>query len=967
MRIWSPAWRKNCAKRGRRSSMKIKHMMCIFGRWWALALLTLLSVSVLAKDDTDICGQDSIKQAFSQYSVKMYDRKIVDIQIKLNSWFDKFGHVTSIGIDGLLGDDTKNALQQFCRLQCMTEQPEDLEGTIVELLTGMKAPGCDKKTPPDPPLPEPHTKDRPGTVVVYRLSEQDLSELKARDAVLQQLQTLKDKEYLSEQALKNAVQENLADLTRLADRYAATVLETSQSLPQPCYRLTEQSFNRLRRANVPEAVLEPIQKLQDLTFCNTDKMEEVIKSRLTEAAEQATNVPFPAQTKSEKKEVPSDPEPSSSLKDLNWIINQAQEVTQQAQEITQQAQEITQWAQEITQEAEEVTVYQLTDESFNRLSNKPEFQEIPAVLLDMISKLQDVEYIDRKQFDQAITGTFEIHIRHFLGMVVEEVGEDRIISQQNLDNLKAKGVPDYILKITTETDKSDPEQIALKTDVQEALSKLKDDFKKNKYFNILADQARRTPSEKLGSIPIRWDGGSCGCSPELSDKIVYGFYPFWLADQVEVAEGEDPSDAKQALDFSALTRIGYYGVYLDKNGNVTHSRHWTGGKNAVGFVEQAWKYKTNLDLVVYTDAWHTWSDDANTINNAAKAVAGKLNLQLPSTGVEQLKSLLPFSEKAQTTMGDGVTIYFQDYTNPDHAGARNKIARFITQLHQELQINPKSVQLNIMINLNWNELDKEGSLFKELSVNSELLGITKKSSDLPELLDSQETGKGYIDLILVLLEEPTTDTKKKLRGRIENEFKGVDRKIVLRKIIPIISPTIHDSDETSPDLDPKNKYAQFKDDLIYFEDNFAGVGLWPLPLAQYADVKAVNQRILNFFKPDVEQDFMERMVEIYIPQLCNYACPNRWQFRILFDILAFVLILVAILALSNCRLSERIKNYPWPVMALLAAIMLVFGISLVCDPYWNQRSDDVAIALLGVIFLIWLWRYIRKLNQGKLP
>ena len=925
--------------------MKIQSNSRLLG-WLGLVFLTFISTSIFAQDEVDSCSLPVIREAFKAYQQTVDKVQVKKIQTRLK----QLKHDPKL-IDGIIGPDTDLALQNFCLTQNLAVSDDAIAETLVKLLFHRSTPVSEKKKlPPAPAIPaaeKPPVEDMSGTVVFYRLSEQDITELKARDAVLQQLKTLKDMEFLSEQALKTAVQENLAELTKLADHYAATVLETSQSIPS--YRLTEQSFNRLRRANVPEAALEPIQKLQDLTFLNTDEMKKVVKSRLKEAAEQATNVPPPASANSQDQEETKDPAPSNTAPSNKSI--DVQLITKQAQEITEQAQE--------------VTVYQLTDESFDKLSDKPDFLEIPAVLLDTISKLQDVEYIDRKQFDQAITETFEIQIGHFLGRVVEEAGEDRFITQQNLDNLKAKGVPDYILEIIKETGESDSERITLITDAQEALSKLQDDFRKKKYFNNLADQARQTPSEKLGSIPIRWDGGSCGCSRKLSDKVVYGFYPFWLADQVEVAEGEDPSDAKQALDFSALTRIGYYGVYLDKNGNVTHSRHWTGDKNAVEFVEQAWKYKINLDLVVYTDAWHTWSDDA--INNAAKAVAGKLNLQLPPTGIEQLKSLLPFSEKAQTTMGDGVTIYFQDYTNPDLADARKNIASFIQILHQELQTNPKPVQLNIMINLNWNELGKEGSLFKALSVQSELLGITKKPSDLPESLDSQETGKGFIDLILVLLEEPTTDTKKKLRRKIETEFKGVDRRTVLRKIIPIISPTIHDTDENSPDIDPKDKYAQFNDDLIYFEDNFAGVGLWPLPLAQYAEVKEVSKRILYFFKPNVEQDFMERMVVKYIPQLCNYACPNRWQFRILFDILAFVLILLAILALSNCRLSERIKNYPWPVMALLAALMLVFGISLVCDPFWKQRSDDVAIALLGVIFLVGLWRYIRKLSQGKLP
>lgn len=258
-----------------------------------------------------------------------------------------------------------------------------------------------------------------------------------------------------------------------------------------------------------------------------------------------------------------------------------------------------------------------------------------------------------------------------------------------------------------------------------------------------------------------------------------------------------------------------------------------------------------------------------------------------------------------------------------------------------------------MINVNWNKLGKGDELFTE---------------ELQEILKGTWSDDGkykpIINLILVLLEEPTTDTKKKLRIRIENEFKGEFRRTILRKIVPVISPPVYDED-----LD--DAYAQFADDLIYFEDNYAGVGLWPL--AQEPCAHEVNKLIVENFKSKVGQDFIGHEVTEHIPQLCNWACPNRWLLHILIGILAVVLIPLAILFLSNCHLRVRIKGFFRTVLGLLVATILVLSTflvlstTLVCDPLFNEMSNDVTIGLLLFAVVILVWRYVHKRTQGKLP
>jgi hypothetical protein len=388
-------------------------------------------------------------------------------------------------------------------------------------------------------------------------------------------------------------------------------------------------------------------------------------------------------------------------------------------------------------------------------------------------------------------------------------------------------------------------------------------------------------------------------------------------------------------------------------------RHWDekdeDDVQYVQFVKTAWKYRTKLDLVVYTNAWDVWSDAE--ISKAAQSVVDTMGLKMPAGIGGWLKNFVPFTEKTHASMGDGVTVYFADYSNTKKAEKRENIAKFIETLHQLLEKKQPDADLNIMLRVDLKafagETGKTGQGIFEPLQTALLAG-------------KDDVQKNYVDLILVLLDEPTTDTKKQLRSAIEGQFKGENRRIIERKIVPIISSAMGEDEKT------QGKFEQFKDDLIYFEDNFKGVGLWPLPLTQNPDAKKVNKLLITWFKKEVDdgstnEDFMARMAANYLPQICNYVCPHRWLFRIAFDVLILLLLLLWVLSYMICGLRKRISDKPWPVIGVVIVTTLIFSASLVCDPYWKQRADEVMIGLVVVAVVYALWRYIRKIGQGRVP
>ncbi len=431
--------------------------------------------------------------------------------------------------------------------------------------------------------------------------------------------------------------------------------------------------------------------------------------------------------------------------------------------------------------------------------------------------------------------------------------------------------------------------------------------------SVIEAKAYKGPAPTVGYIAL--DGSDCGCVRTMSG-ITYGFYPAWMVSL-------DENAAAQLIDFSTLSRIGYYGVLLDEKGAVVGSELWDAGDNATNFIATAQKYGTKADLVFFSDRWQQWSD--TTIEDAQLAIIQKIT--------------------AQTSARlDGVTIYFDGFR--DYKFARIKINKFVKGLNEKLgEISSNVIALNLMIDLEPSSLNSNETLLSD--IKTAILG--ENENDVP-----------YVDSIITFLEQPTTDTKKLLRAIIEDEFKGIDRRNVFRKIIPVLTPSGHYPIATEA-------HDQFYDDLVYFQDNFAGIGFWPLPLATDTDSEMVKEKIIEVFYKSEDDDFLKENADKYLPQLCQFSCPNRLYFRIAFGVLVGLFMLYGVVAFWNYSLrrqfSKKIKYFSLAALLLVA----IFLMSLVCDPYWSMRADNLALGLLFFVVAFVLWRYISRMKQGPLP
>ncbi|MCF6258472.1 MAG: hypothetical protein L3K25_19625 [Gammaproteobacteria bacterium] len=587
------------------------------------------------------------------------------------------------------------------------------------------------------------------------------------------------------------------------------------------------------------------------------------------------------------------------------------------------------------------------------------------LLINLVKRL-DQEAASTEQVPGDMPGVWYLLTKDDLAKIRDDLAKkrDEVLSAR-LPSEKAMTRLEMLLDIPYLTRAQFLRAVAAKSDIDK---KVYPEFIKRITANAL-----KKSSTKLKSIEI---DASCGCVRNFSDTI-YGFYPYWRStlerDSASETVGDSAAAMAPAIDYSVITRIAYSALTLEENGDITLPSDWNDDGSLGNFINIAHRHKTEVDLVIYSDHWSKWSkwSDKKLLKTSVTSVYDQLTLQIEYKQ-RGMMVYVPFLNSSVASP-DGVTLYFDGYF--DHSKtpkARDNIVDFVKLLHEQLAKHKRDYKINILLDVDPTELVKEEKIF----------------SDLEELLISIGDAPAYVDLLLVFLEEPTTDTKKILRSKIENEFKGANRMEVLRKVIPVLTPYDghkHDEElapydghkhdeELAPyehDKDPKtgkndkgpktDKHTQFEDDLIYLKNNFSGVGLWPLPLVSDTDFPEVSRLLIKSFVAEDVDGILNTISNNY-PELCEFACPNRWAFRLGIDLLLLFIVMYAVLALFSHRVRRFYNRHSTGFMLYTLLMVTVFLVSLMCDPFWKQKRD---IIFLGAVLIVSAFFMIRKYSQAK--
>jgi hypothetical protein len=446
--------------------------------------------------------------------------------------------------------------------------------------------------------------------------------------------------------------------------------------------------------------------------------------------------------------------------------------------------------------------------------------------------------------------------------------------------------------------------------------------------------------------PVRWTGEGCGCVLVQRENMVYGLLPFW-----HPGTEEHPMQ----VDFSAYERIGYLAALLENDGRVSRAAGWD-DEHPDGLV-QALRHGTLLDLVVYRSDW-----------GPLLALQGQAREQALHRAVDELMAMVQTPLRAwwrpwvraalpgwpqPTHLYSGLTLHFDEM--PPGEASQRWLVDMVNALVPRLAAAGRGLSLQVVVR--GEKLAQPEGIALAVRL-LELTGSLRPAGDTDIDQGARRTLRPRVPTrLLVLLDEPTTETKKTLR-------EALDRSAVLRShqrvdfmgaLLPMMA---HPAGEQPAAMTPRQAF-QFDADLAYHDWQYGGAGLWPVADAgRGAGAQAVQ--LLHRNMRNSERLWEERWRLTH--RVCDAVCPQRTAWRLVLH----GLLLLGGVSLAAFAFSCRVRAIGLPMVVWmwggLAATGGVFWLLLTCDPALHDLSESNAplVALFSAGLLGALWMLVQR-------
>ena len=420
------------------------------------------------------------------------------------------------------------------------------------------------------------------------------------------------------------------------------------------------------------------------------------------------------------------------------------------------------------------------------------------------------------------------------------------------------------------------------------------------YFKEVVDSSLVKISD-YEETPINLKGKTCGCShkEELNGGVV-GFYPYWYA-----------GDTTKWVDFEGITRLAYYGLKIDNDGNL----HTPSGASALTyfskkekyeFVNDAHRHNVKLDWVVVKDDWND-VDLNKFFNNLTVEIDSLLNTKVNSY-FQRFVNTFTFYTDEYENRGDGVTLFFKNY--PKDNKSTSRFNDFFKGLKGTLADKNEYVHVNLMMERSDLAIDKH-QLFADTVKQESHSGIYSYSNFL-SLLQSdknerkisrkqiREEVKNYL---FVVLDEPASRNKQILLNDLNLQIDSLDRRNMLHSLVPVV-------------WFDNIGWSQFGKDALYYNDTYYNLGVGPYATDLNAEETCATSGnlgacMLKHFENEDGDGLRQGAV-------ASFFCTHRWVFRFL-NIITF---LIAIGVLVAYFTSFHVSDFFNSNLALLLGIVV---------------------------------------------
>lgn len=402
-------------------------------------------------------------------------------------------------------------------------------------------------------------------------------------------------------------------------------------------------------------------------------------------------------------------------------------------------------------------------------------------------------------------------------------------------------------------------------------------------------------------VPINLKGKTCGCShkEELNGGVV-GFYPYWYA-----------GDTTKWVDFEGITRLAYYGLKIDNDGNL----HTPSGASALTFfskkenyefVNETHRHNVKLDWVVVRDDWNNVELD-KFFKNLTVEIDSLLNAKVNSYFQRFVNTFTFYTDEFENR-GDGVTLFFKNY--PKDNKSTSRFNDFFKGLKGTLADKNEYVHVNLMMERSDLAIDKH-QLFADTVKQESHSGIYSYSNFLSLLQsdkDERKISRKQIreevkNYLFVVLDEPASRNKQILLNDLNLQIDSLDRRNMLHSLVPVV-------------WFDNIGWSQFGKDALYYNDTYYNLGVGPYATALDAEETCdtsgnLGACMLKHFENEDGDGLRQGAI-------ASFFCTHRWVFRFL-NIITF---LIAIGVLVAYFTSFRVSDFFNSNLALLLGIVV---------------------------------------------
>ncbi|MBN2527996.1 MAG: hypothetical protein JXR76_16520 [Deltaproteobacteria bacterium] len=445
----------------------------------------------------------------------------------------------------------------------------------------------------------------------------------------------------------------------------------------------------------------------------------------------------------------------------------------------------------------------------------------------------------------------------------------------------------------------------------------------------------------------------CGCVSDSKNQV-YGFL--------------NAQDKLITLEEQLYHRIQFGPLSYNKDGDL-----WKADEKGIfpsifqdeqnmAFFDAARRHKVKVDLRITKSDWcQPFGDLSNTCNSE---IRNQLH-RMTTIGVGLIQHRINNAYNGFTqlsrpgaeypTTGDGITIYFQRFPCNERASAL--FLDEILKMKKMLRNHSKKTGEHLFLNIEFSQdqLCEKTDECKGIYSYGSLINYVKPFNDAVEVR------------LLIHLNEPNLNKKergaskqkKKLRQDFENAYTGSDRAKMLRRIVPILPRNSTCKDEIDTD--------QMMDDVIYFKDNFGGAGFPCMTVLG----EEKNKDVVNQVKMEFHQDNNEYSDKIMLSGIVQHVpgcvCAWRWELRIIFNLLALLFLVLAIVSFFSFRLNQLVKRFRWQLYIGLTLFAILEVLLILFDPNWYPYILPSIIFITLGLFVKFYSIYQNTQNRQNFP